>query len=110
MNLTAPAAHANDPITSHESAERVTASGSRAKNAFLILDLLKQYPGLTSIELFESATDELKVHLKEPQEIRRRLHDLHVEQLVSQGPRRLCKIRKTSMVTWFPVLKQKSMF
>jgi len=110
MQLTAPAAHNIDPITSHEAAEAVTSSGVRGRNAELVLALLKANPGLTSIELWEAASSEMKAILKEPQEVRRRLHDLHVEKLVEQGPRRKCSIRKTSMVVWTPILKQKTMF
>jgi len=110
MQLAAPAAHNIDPITSHEAAESVTNSGVRGRNAELVLALLKANPGLTSIELWEAASSELKAILKEPQECRRRLHDLNVEGLTDQGPRRKCKIRGTSMVVRFPVLKQRSMF
>jgi hypothetical protein len=111
MTLTdsTPIAHNNDPATSHEAAELVTASGTREKHALIVLDLLRRNEGLTAIELWHAADDETQAELKEPQEVRRRLSDM-LGSRVRQGPSRKCRVRNTTMVTWFSIGRQGNLF
>lgn len=98
--LTNPIAHAADPQSSHEAAEKHTASGKRARHAEIVLALVKKFPGQTALELWDDATVEQQDELKEYQEIRRRLTDLEKANLIRQGPTRRCSVRFTPMLTW----------
>ena len=51
LDLAAPIARATDPATSHIAAERKTHSGSRRRDADLLLAVIRENPGHTSSEL-----------------------------------------------------------
>lgn len=91
-----PVAHACDPLTSHEAALAVTASGVRARHAEIVLQLVQAKPGATAIELMAA---QVGTDLTEYQ-IRRRLVDLEAKGLVEKGAARACLVRGTKMVTW----------
>lgn len=97
-----PAAHANDPATSHEAAERHTRNGKRNANAQLVLALVETSPGLTASEYWRICTERDREQLKEPQEIRRRLSDMH-DVHVKQRSARRCTVKGTKQVTWWPI-------
>lgn len=96
-----PAAHANDPPTSHDAARQHTASGRRKRHAEIVLQLVRREPGRTACELFAWATLGEQSVLGEQQEVRRRLTDLLHKALVRQGPARGCEVRNTKQITWF---------
>lgn len=101
-----PLSHAHDPLTSHEAADRHERSGARQRNADLVRQLAAANPGLTAIECWEAASQEVKAILKEPQEVRRRLTDLARNGAVQQGPARGCRVRGTRQVTWELVVRK----
>lgn len=102
MQLLNPIAHNIDPETSHEAAEQHTASGRREYHGQIVLELVKRYPGLTAVELWEMANPQVKAVLKEAQECRRRLSDLNGIK-VKQGPARKCSVKGTRQVVWYAV-------
>lgn len=84
-----------DPPSSHEAAERVTASGRRDANARAVLALVTTHPGQTSVELWQLSAGRLERH-----EVSRRLADLERLGRVTRGPLRACRVRGTTMLTW----------
>lgn len=92
-----PLAANADPVTSHEAAERHTASGARGRHCRLVLTLVQENPGATAVELY-AVQQELERH-----EVSRRLADLRNAGLVCQGEPRACTVRGTRMVTWYAV-------
>lgn len=97
-----PAAHNVDPDTSREALDAHENSGARARNQRLVLFLVKDHPSLTAVELWNVASDSIKVELKEMQEVRRRLCDLESKGLVQKGKPRKCGVRGTTQSTWEP--------
>ncbi len=95
-------AHAGDPATSHEAAAKHDATGARLRNADTVLELVRAYRGNTAIELWHLASEEQQATLKEPQEVRRRLHDLAhcLPPRVRKGAARKCTVRATLQVVW----------
>lgn len=92
-----PIASTADPITSHESAERLTESGERDAQAEMVLGMVRTHPGLTSAEL-------AKQYGVDRYMVARRLPDLRADGFVRNGsmPRR-CRVGKGSAVSWWPV-------
>ncbi len=97
MEFTNPTSHTHDPPTSREAEEKITESGTREQHAARVLELVKQFPGLTAIELQHQQHG---LNWLDEYQIRRRLTDLKAEGLVMQGEARACQIRGTKMVTW----------
>jgi hypothetical protein len=95
-----PAVHTTDPETSREALDTHESSGRRERHKMIVLDLVRQFPRRTAIELWELASECEKAALKEPQEIRRRLFDLHKTGQVHQRDARKCSVRGTRMMTW----------
>ncbi|MDE2100900.1 MAG: winged helix-turn-helix domain-containing protein [Patescibacteria group bacterium] len=89
-----PIAANQDPETSHESARRVNASGSRKAHARMVLELVRLHPGSTSCELHAAQ------YVLDRHEVSRRLSDLLHAGLVRQETARPCRIKGTRMVTW----------
>lgn len=71
-----PAARATDPVTSHEAAEHITESGTRASQQHLVLGAVERWPACTSAELAEL-----------------------------MGAPRKCSVGGKRAVTWRPALK-----
>lgn len=95
----APLAAAADPATSAEAGERHRASGRLRANAGVVLELVRKYPGSTSLELFYADN---RNHGLDRHEVSRRAADLKNAGLVRQGESRKCTIKKVKMVTWWP--------
>ncbi len=91
---TRPLRHRLDPLTSHEAAARMVATGTAQTHREIVMDAVREYPGSTAGEIgavtalgrFEAA---------------RRLSDLHRLQEVVQGPPRRCLEQGTRQVTWW---------
>ena len=83
-----PAFHTTDPATSREALDAHESSGRRERHKAIVLDLVRQYPLRTAIELWAAASECEQAALKEPQEVRRRLFDLHQTGRVHQRPAR----------------------
>jgi hypothetical protein len=96
----APIVHRTDPPTSDLAASEHTRSGKRGRHARLVLQLVRDLPGRTAIELWHEAGAAAQAELKEPQEVRRRLTDLLHIGLVQQSGQRKCRIRGNTMMTW----------
>src|SRR5688500_553962 len=95
MNL--PAKN-SDPVTSHEAARAIIATGDRAYQQHLAYSAVRAYPGRTSLELSAlSGQDRYR--------LARRLPELIDRGLVTQGPKRRCTAspRGLNAVTWEPV-------
>jgi hypothetical protein len=101
-----PLAANADPTTSHDAADRHTASGRRGAHCDRVLALVRAHPGSTSVELYEAQEGEgLDRH-----EVSRRLSDLMHAGKVRQGHKRPCRVKGVEMVTWHPELKQGELF
>lgn len=100
LDLANPVAHAHDPDTSAEAAQRHTDSGAREAHARLVLRMVRAKPGRTACELWAEATEFQRVVLVEMQEIRRRLVDLEAAGRVRKGEARTCRAKGTRQVVW----------
>ena len=104
MAVFPPASHSHDPGTSHEAEHTINRTGTRGLHCLQVLELVRRYPRYTAIELWHAASAAVRASLKEPQEVRRRLTDLHHKWCVQQEPARRCRVRGTRMVTWSALL------
>ncbi len=95
-----PVVHADDPETSHAAAALMDRTGARQRHARMVLELVKQHPGMTAVELWEVAGESLQASLGEMQEVRRRLTDLKRNGHVRDGEARVCRVRGTKQMTW----------
>lgn len=100
-----PAARKTDPLSSHEAAERVTASGKRQKQADVFLAVVQNHPGLTSAEIAKVAGYDRYAPA-------RRLPELQRLGLITQGLQRACSAdpRHGIAVTWWPKERQRGLF
>ncbi len=87
-------AHRADPVTSHAAAAQVEASGVAGRQRAAVLELVRRWPGLTSIELAGRSQD------LDRWQLARRLPELAPD-FARQGPPKLFGGR--SHVTWWPV-------
>lgn len=88
-----PRARNTDPETSHEAAAAIAASGDLGRQQAVVLEAVKRWPGLTSLELAS------RLRLDRYQ-VARRLPELERAGQVSKGPAR--RVGKRSGVTWVP--------
>lgn len=95
-------AHDVDPLTSHEAAEAHTSSGNRSRCCLVVLALVKRHEGKTACELWDLATADERLTLREMQRVRQRMVDLERGGHVRKGPPRRCDVRGTTQRTWFP--------
>lgn len=101
---TVPAQHRarrDDPRSSHEAAEEVTASGRAENECAIVLAALREHPHTTSKELAEYSG--LDYHL-----VARRLPDLRDTYFQAEnGPSRLCRCadssKRRAVMTWHPL-------
>lgn len=93
LSLFSPIARNTDPVTSHLAAQEVTREGIRGKQALIVLEAVRRYPGRTSMEL--SRLCELDRY-----QISRRLADLEHAGEVEKGEARMCDIAGRLAVTW----------
>jgi len=89
-----PIARKTDPVSSHEAAAEVTASGARATQQAEVLRGVKEYPGRTSKELAHLIGCDRYL-------VARRLPELARKGLVQRGHMVTCKIGGRKAVTWF---------
>lgn len=95
-HLSEPLARRTDPITSHLAAKKHRDSGKADCHAAIVLAEVRKIPGETSAELAQwSGLDR--------HEAARRLSDLERKGFVKKGDKRICRLRGSLMVTWFPV-------
>lgn len=90
------ASRKTDPDSSHIAERQITVSGVRGSQQREILELVKQYPGKTSLEL-------TRYSKLDRYQIARRLSDLNATGFVFQGPIRRCAVGDRKSVTWFPI-------
>ncbi len=74
--------------------------GKLYTNAAMVLRLVQLHPNCTANEIWSQCSDGVRVDLKEPQEIRRRLNDLKRRRLVKRVNHRKCNVKGTLMGTW----------
>lgn len=90
---TEPLVRKDDPITSHISADELTASGKRSRQKMIVLDALRRFPGSTSQELaMKSGLNNDMVH--------KRLPDLRRDNFACNGDPRRCKVTHKLALTW----------
>lgn len=87
-----PRARRTDPVTSHEAADAIKASGELGRQQREVLDAVRRWPGLTSLELGA------RMNINRWQVARRlpELEPLHVR----KGERR--RVNGRRHVTWWP--------
>ena len=92
-------ARRTDPSTSHEAAARAERHGAKTQRA-TILTALRGRPGLTSAEYaVETGIDRHNAA--------RRLSELKHDGVAKQCEKRICGVKGTKAVTWYPAVKQK---
>ncbi len=92
-----PIARRRDPSTSHEAAEKITASGKRASQQNEVLRMVRVYPGCTSFEL---AGGDLERRFM----FARRLPELRKAGLIRNSiEKRVCKITGLNALVWYEV-------
>ncbi|NLG43924.1 MAG: winged helix-turn-helix domain-containing protein [Phycisphaerae bacterium] len=89
-------ARRNDPITSHQAAEEVEASGRAASQRQTCLLEVWKKPGQTAAEI--AAATGLERHVPS-----RRLPELRKARLVKSGPVRRCTVTGNPSMTWLPM-------
>ena len=93
-------ARSGDPMSSHLAAEMIEESGQRARQKTLVLLALQDFVrfyghGATSAEL--AAFRHWSRYMPA-----RRLPDLADDGLVQRGPQRICSIKRTVAIEWWP--------
>jgi len=91
-----PASHRNDPETSQEAENAITASGSRASHCDQIYSVVEAEPGLTAGQI--GVMSGYGMHITS-----RRLADLKNRGRVRQGQPRVFEGSGRRQVTWWPV-------
>ena len=93
-------ARRTDPSTSHEAASR-NADGLAKQTAF-VLDLVRQYPGMTACELARRATIAGGDYTKMRYAISRRASELKRAGLISAAGTHVCTIEGSRQTIWVP--------
>lgn len=91
--LHSPVAARRDPVTSHQAAREITASGKREGQCLAVLALVKKYPRRTSLEL--SHCGGLERHT-----IARRLPELEKGGLIKRAGIRECAVGLRLATIW----------
>jgi hypothetical protein len=89
-----------DPPSSAEAAERMDRSGATGRHAAIVLELVRERPGSTAVELHKAQVKRFNL---DRVEIGRRLDSLVKAGLVRKGEERQCSEKNTKMLTWWPV-------
>lgn len=95
-----PRARATDPQTSHDAAARHAPQAGT--NAAVILRVVRQCPGQTAVEIHSCYLPSEHIATINRHEVSRRLAGLERDGLVRKGDARKCRVKGTSMVTWWP--------
>lgn len=88
-----PIARNNDPSTSHEAAREISQGGARARQQRIVLQAVKEHPGLTSFELS-------RVCGLDRYQTGRRCPELEKAGLVVKGEARTCTVSGRMATTW----------
>ncbi len=95
IRVETPAARNTDPETSHEAAEHVTASGTRAQQQAQTIAAIRAFPGRTMQELAE-LTGYCRFMLG------RRVSECETAGAVRRMPKRKCAVTGRSAEPWEP--------
>jgi len=95
-----PVSHRDDPETSQEAENAITASGSRASHCDHIFEVVKDNPGLTAGAIGVLAEDMIDLV---GAAVWKRLSDLKTQGRVRQGQTRVFEGSGRRQVTWWPV-------
>ena len=90
-----PIARKSDPASSHLAAAEVTASGKRQQQIGLVIDLVRKFPGLTSMELAGMSGEDRYM-------IARRLPEALTAGAIRKGEQRTCSVTGRLALTWWP--------
>ncbi len=90
-----PIARRSDPASSHLAAAEVTASGKRQQQIGLVIDLVRKFPGLTSMELAGMSGEDRYM-------IARRLPEALTAGAIRKGEQRTCSVTGRLALTWWP--------
>ena len=93
-------ARTSDPITSHQAAAQVEASGRAGSDRSRLLTAVRERPGLTAGELSDLCRFEGKLSRHDAS---KRLAELRHAGLVVNGEIRVCKVHGTKQMEWSPV-------
>lgn len=88
-------ARRKDPATSHDSARAVERKGKAHSDREACLQAVRQHPGKTAYEIAAILGIEGIIPGK-------RLPELRKPHLVKNGPPRICAVRKSKAMTWWP--------
>ena len=86
----------SDPETSRIAERETTTSGKRVTNLMKIVNFVKEKPGHTAGEIAKALD-------MERSEVSKRLADARHLLLLDDGNARLCQVKNSKMMTWYPV-------
>jgi hypothetical protein len=91
-----PIARSSDPESSHRAAAEITASGRRQQQITMVINMVRKFPGMTSMELAGMTGEDRYV-------IARRLPEAATAGAVCKGQQRSCAVTSKLALTWWPV-------
>ncbi len=91
-----PIARANDPESSHRAAAEITASGRRQQQIAMVINMVRKFPGMTSMELAGMTGEDRYV-------IARRLPEAVTAGAIVKGQQRACSVTGKLALTWWAV-------
>jgi hypothetical protein len=91
-----PIARSTDPESSHRAANEITASGRRQQQIAMVINMVRKFPGMTSMELAGMTGEDRYV-------IARRLPEALTAGAVVKGIQRPCSVTGKLALTWWPV-------
>lgn len=91
-------ARRTDPLTSHAAARQMNLSGMALKQREIVLGLIQQYPGHTSLEVAALPKCELDRY-----QVARRTAELCRDGKIRMGCQRIDRITQRPSHTWWPI-------
>lgn len=91
-----PIARSSDPESSHRAAAEITASGRRQQQITMVINMVRKFPGMTSMELAGMTGEDRYV-------IARRLPEAVTAGAICKGQQRACSVTGKLALTWWPV-------
>lgn len=91
-----PIARSSDPESSHRAANEITASGRRQQQIAMVIDMVRKFPGMTSMELAGMTGEDRYV-------LARRLPEAVTAGAIAKGQQRPCSVTGKLALTWWPV-------